>query len=680
MRGKFMADVTHQEPQGDVTDASTFNTEQLGFMCGIEVHQQLATGKLHSRQPSELFDVTIDTVPEDWPRYARKLRLASGEGGKVDVAARFEKRRNRSFVYIQSPNSGLIELDESPPLSHDSDALEVALTVSAMLGAKPVGAVQTMRKTVVDGSNTSGFQRTSLISTDGKLKTDTGDVGIDVLCLEEDSARKLDTIPTDQGEQVIYNLDRLGVPLIEIATSPDIQSPEHAKETAMALGRTLRDTRRVRRGLGSIRQDLNVSVACGDRVEIKGCQDLGWIPRIVRLEMVRQVHMYRLANELRSSLELPQLPPNRDRDDIGIESEVAEAVAKHIPLEYTDVTSAFASCESRMVSEGFAKGYTMLSLPLNGFAGKIGSKTLDVEGAQLPRLGRELAGAAKLAGVRGVFHSDELPAYGIEEVHVEAVRKQLELAPKDAFVLCLAPLWQARLALESVGRRARLAFHRIPQEVRNVVVKKGAPDDGTTTPMRPLPGGARMYPETDVPTIPIHGDYWQGIVENLPMRQEERMERLAQTELSEDQCKQLLSRELDDVFFDYHESKTKAWGTLLLEHESVQPAVLSTILTVREAGGITREGIEQVVDNFAQAHHVTVQEIEAYAGENDLVPADIGDLESIVEGIVLERIDFVQERGMGAMGPLMGVVMGACPGVDGKEVSAVLRAMIQRHS
>ena len=675
-----MADVTHQEPEGDVSDASTFNTEQLGFMCGIEVHQQLATGKLHSRQPSELFDVTIETVPADWPRYARKLRLASGEGGKVDVAARFEKRRNRSFVYIQSPNSGLIELDESPPLSHDSDALDVALTVSAMLGAKPVGAVQTMRKTVVDGSNTSGFQRTSLISTDGTLKTDTGDVGIDVLCLEEDSARKLDTIPTDHGEQVIYNLDRLGVPLIEIATSPDIQSPEHAKETAMALGRTLRDTRRVRRGLGSIRQDLNVSVACGDRVEIKGCQDLGWIPQIVRLEMVRQVHMYRLANELRSSLGLPPLPPNRDLDEIGIESEVTEAVAKHIPLEFSDVTNAFASCESRMVTEGLAKGYTMLSLPLNGFAGKIGSKTLDVEGAQLPRLGRELAGAAKLAGVRGVFHSDELPAYGIEKEHVEAVRKQLELASNDAFVLCLAPPWQARLALESVGRRARLAFHRIPQEVRNVVVKKGAPDDGTTTPMRPLPGGARMYPETDVPTIPIHDDFWQGIIQNLPMRQEERMARLTQTELSEDQCKQLLSRELDDVFFDHHESKTKAWGTLLLEHESVQPAVLSTILTVREAGGITREGIEQVVDNFAQAHRITIQEVEAYADENGLVPADVGDLESIVEGIVLERIDFVQDRGMGAMGPLMGVVMGACPGVDGKEVSAVLRAMIQRHS
>ena len=680
MRGKTMADVTHQEPQGDVTDASTFDTEQLGFMCGIEVHQQLATGKLHSRQPSVLFDVTIDTVPGDWPRYARKLRLASGEGGKVDVAARFEKRRNRSFVYIQSPNSGLIELDESPPLAHDSDALDVALTVSAMLGAKPVGAVQTMRKTVVDGSNTSGFQRTSLISTDGTLKTDTGDVGIDVLCLEEDSARKLDTISTGHGEQVIYNLDRLGVPLIEIATSPDIQSPEHAKETAMALGRALRDTRRVRRGLGSIRQDLNVSVACGDRVEIKGCQDLGWIPRIVRLEMVRQVHMYRLANDLRSSIGLPQLPPNREYDDASIESQVAETVAQHIPLEYFDVTTAFTSCESRMVVEGLSEGYTMLALPLKGFAGKIGSKTLDVDGAQLPRIGRELAGAAKLAGVRGVFHSDELPAYGIEEEHVEAVRKEIDIGPNDAFVLCLAPSWQARLALESVGRRARLAFHRIPQEVRNVVVKKGAPDDGTTTPMRPLPGGARMYPETDIPTIPIHGGHWQRITENLPMRQEERMQRLEQTELSEDQCKQLLSRELDDAFFDFHESKTKAWGTLLLEHESVYPAVLSQILSVREAGGITREGIEQVVNQFAQNRHVSTQEIETYANENNLVPADIGDLESIVEGIVLERIDFVQERGMGAMGPLMGVVMGACPGVDGKEVSAVLRTMIQRHS
>jgi len=390
--------------------------------------------------------------------------------------------------------------------------------------------------------------------------------------------------------------------------------------------------------------------------------------------------MYRLANELRSGLNLPPLPPNRELDDDAVESAVAEAASNHIPLMCTDVTSAFTSCESRMVKDGLDQGFTMIALPLKGFDGKIGSKTMDAEGAQLPRLGRELAGAAKLAGVRGVFHSDELPAYGIEENHVQEVRSVLDLDSKDAFVLCLAPDWQAHLALESVGQRARKAFHRIPQEVRNVVIKKGAPDDGTTTPMRPLPGGARMYPETDVPTILVTEDHWQRTIENLPMRQEERMERLKGTELSEDQCKQLLSRELDDVFFDTHSTKSKAWATMLLEYESVHPEVLSCILSVRENGGLTREGIEQTVEHFAQSRHVSAQEIQTFSEEHGLVPADVGDLELIVEQLVLERLDFVKERGMGAMGPLMGVVMGACPGVDGKEVSAVLRTIIQRHS
>jgi glutamyl-tRNA(Gln) amidotransferase subunit E len=172
------------EPEGDVATPAALDPPGLGFMCGIEVHQQLATGKLHSRQPGELHDITIDTLPEDWPRFTRRLRAARGEGGAVDVAARFEARRNRSFVYCQAPNAGLIELDEQPPLPHDQDALDISLTVSGMIGAKPVSLLQTMRKTVVDGSNTSGFQRTTLVATDGVLETEGGPVGVDVLCLE----------------------------------------------------------------------------------------------------------------------------------------------------------------------------------------------------------------------------------------------------------------------------------------------------------------------------------------------------------------------------------------------------------------------------------------------------------------------------------------------------------------
>ena len=422
-----MADAYVTEPEGDVSDANALDPEKIGFMCGLEVHQQLSTGKLHSRQSGELYDVSIDTVPDAWPRYSRKLRASRGEGGKVDVAARFESRRNRSFIYVQSPNAGLIELDDQPPLSHDKDALDIALIVSALVEAKPVSLFQTMRKTVVDGSNTSGFQRTTLISTDGKLSTDGGPVGIDVLCLEEDSARKLDTISTENGEQVIYNLDRLGLPLIEIATAPDVKSPEHAKQTAIALGRALRQTRRVRRGLGSIRQDLNVSIACGDRIEIKGCQDLSWIPRIIRLEMARQLHFYRLSNKLRSNLDLPLLPPDRRSTDNDVEFEVAKKVEQTLPLRMVDVSEIFSDCESKMVKNGLDKKYVMLALPLPGLNGLIGTKELDKEGAQLPRLGRELAGAAKLAGVKGVFHSDELPAYGIENTHVSSVSKELGL-------------------------------------------------------------------------------------------------------------------------------------------------------------------------------------------------------------------------------------------------------------
>ena len=214
--------VINMEPRGDIDSPSNLDPQSLGFMCGLEIHQQLDTGKLHSRMPSQLFDFSLAEIPDYWTRSERKLRAAQGEGGKIDITARFESRRNRSFVYIQPPNAGLIELDEAPPLNHDSDAVDTVLTMAAMMKAKPVSSMQAMRKTVVDGSNTSGFQRTTLVATDGSIETETGEVGIDVICLEEDSARKLDSELTTEGEIVYYTLDRLGMPLVEIATAPNI--------------------------------------------------------------------------------------------------------------------------------------------------------------------------------------------------------------------------------------------------------------------------------------------------------------------------------------------------------------------------------------------------------------------------------------------------------------------------
>ncbi len=242
--------MTSAGPPGDVADADNLDPAALGFMCGLEIHQQLATGKLHSRQPGVLYDHTIDTIPDTWGRVQRRLRAAEGEAGEVDIAARFEQRRNRSFVYVQSPNAGLIELDESPPDGHDADAVDIALTVSAMMAMDPVPLLQAMRKTVVDGSNTSGFQRTTMIATGGAIETESGVVGLSLLCLEEDSARKLDVHTTRHGEQVVYNLDRLGIPLIDIPTAPERPPPALAQEPPTPLAPVLRHPRPIRTSPG----------------------------------------------------------------------------------------------------------------------------------------------------------------------------------------------------------------------------------------------------------------------------------------------------------------------------------------------------------------------------------------------------------------------------------------------
>ena len=672
------------EPIGDISEPQSLDSVALGFMCGLEIHQQLATRKLHSRMPSELYEIKLDEIPDDWKRSIRRLRASEGEVGATDVAARFEQRRNRTFEYVQSPNAGLIELDEAPPRDHDSEAVDVVLTMAALMEANPIPRLQAMRKTVVDGSNTSGFQRTTIVATGGEIMVDSSKIGVDLISLEEDSARKLDTRLSDDGETVVYNLDRLGMPLVEVATSPDVRSPEHAKHTAIALGKILRDTRRVRRGLGSIRQDLNVSIACGDRVEIKGCQDLDWIPRIIRLEMARQLHFYRLANQLRKNASLPPLPPNRDLDSSPVENRVALSASKRIPLEIIDLSDPLSVCESQKVSNAVENGSSILAVRLPGFSGFLGSRTYDNQGAQLPRLGRELASAAKLAGVAGIFHSDELPAYGISESDVTIARENLELIEDDAFVLCVAPFWQAELALESVVNRARKAYHRITKEVRNVVIKKGKPLDGTTTALRPLPGGARMYPETDIPVLEITKRRWEDILGKLPLTSEERAIRLSALDISANQREAILNGELDDLLIEGIEGplqlQARSWASALLDHGSEKPKSLAAAVHLIEVGKMTRDGLEKlIIESKEEELEAIIQWMTLESVSRGLVPADNNSIQLAVEEVLEERGEYVRDKGMAAIGPLMGMVMGKLGGAaDGKIVSEILKQNINK--
>jgi len=247
---------------------------------GLEIHQQLDTHKLFCECESKLSDNIKFTVK-------RYLHPVAGESGKIDIAAAFEKAKQKYYIYEVTDNSCLVELDEEPPHLLNEEALKIALDIAESLNMQIIPVIQVMRKTVVDGSNTSGFQRTLLLAVNGYVEVEGKKIRIETLCLEEDSARKI----KEEKDYVVYRLDRLGIPLVEITTAPDIDNPELAKKVAEKIGLILRLTGKVKRGLGTIRQDLNVSIEGGEKVEIKGVQDLKLIPKIVELEAKRQENL-----------------------------------------------------------------------------------------------------------------------------------------------------------------------------------------------------------------------------------------------------------------------------------------------------------------------------------------------------------------------------------------------------
>ncbi len=250
---------------------------EVKIKAGIEIHQQLDTHKLFCHCPSILRN--------DKPEYEikRKLHAVAGETGEIDIAAEYEVGKDMEFIYQGYDTNCLVELDEEPPYEINKEALQIAVQISLLLNCEILNVSQIMRKTVIDGSNTAGFQRTILIARNGFIKTSFGKVGIDNIQLEEDSARLIEK----KNNEVIFRLDRLGIPLVEIGTCPDIKNPEQAKEVALILGDILRACK-VKRGIGTIRQDVNISIENHPRVEIKGFQDVRNLVSVLENEIKRQ--------------------------------------------------------------------------------------------------------------------------------------------------------------------------------------------------------------------------------------------------------------------------------------------------------------------------------------------------------------------------------------------------------
>jgi len=451
---------------------------------GLEIHQRLLTHKLFCNCPSELNDEKEPTLV-----VRRYLHPVFSELGEIDLAAMAEFEKSRMFEYQAFARSNcLVELDEEPPFPLNIDALKIAIEIALHLNAKIADEIHIMRKIVIDGSNTTGFQRTAVIGFNGYVETSKGRIGIPFIALEEESAG---IVEAKEG-RVVYRLDRLGIPLVEISTTPDIKDPEHLKEVAEKIGLILRATGKVARGIGTIRQDLNVSVEGGARVEIKGAQELKLLPALIENEVRRQKKLIAVIEEIRK------------RKGYGVK-EGAKII---------DVSDILAGTSSSLIKRALENGEVVLGIRLQRHAGILGTELQPGK-----RYGTELSDYAKQAGVKGIIHSDEdLFKYGFEEDEIESIKKRLSVGEGDAFVLVAAKMNVAEKALANVIERA--SIERVPEETRR------ANPDGTTSYLRPLPGRARMYPETDVLPVLVDEKLISEVRKGMGISYESRRESL----------------------------------------------------------------------------------------------------------------------------------------------------------
>lgn len=516
----------------------------IGLKVGLEIHVQLNTDK-------KLFCDCPTEFGKDKIRFIRELRPSLSELGEIDPAAKFEWEKGRKYEYIFTENTCLIESDEEPPKEINKEALLISLALAKFFNMRIPDEIYVMRKIVIDGSNVSGFQRTALIGINGYIEIDGKKYGIQSLCLEEDAARKVE----EKENVIVYNLDRLGVPLIEVATSPDIEDPYEAEKVAKRIGQSILLTGKAKRVLGSIRQDINISIKNGAKIEIKGVQYLSLIPKVIEYEVMRQLRLLEIKEELNKRLRKEELDEN-----------------------IYDITEIMKDSKSKIIQNALKNNGKVLAIRLKKFKGILGKELQPGR-----RFGTELSDYAKLYGVKGLFHSDELPNYGISEEEVNKIYKYLNLSEEDAFILIADIKERAENALKIVLERIKIAFDRIPEETR------AANLDGTTKFMRPRPGASRMYPETDIQPIIINEEILKECDKYLPEPIDRKFDRfIKEYGLS----KELANEIINDIRLSLFEDLVK-------KYKNIEPKLIANIL-VNNLRYLRREGynVDEIPDEI----------------------------------------------------------------------------------
>ena len=619
--------------------------KKIGLKVGIEVHQELATQhKLFCRCPPKLSEAEPEYT------FLRRLRPSQSELGEIDPAALFEFLKGKTIKYEgDHTTSCLVEMDEEPPGPLDAETLDLTLSFALMVNSYPMDEVHVMRKTVVDGSNTGGFQRTCVVSLGGVVEVDGKRYGVQQISLEEDAARNVG----EEGSIIRYRLDRLGIPLMEIATAPDMHDPVEVQKVALRVGSLLRATGKVRRGLGTIRQDVNVSIMNGKVVEIKGVQDLPLMPTIVEYEAQRQWNLLEIRDELVKR---------------GVKP--ADIVDAQI-----DVSSVFKATESKILRSAMKAGGMVKAVRLPGFAGLTGRELCPGR-----RLGTEMSDHAKYrGGVKGIFHTDELPGYSITQPEVDALRRFVGAAEGDAVVIVADEAEKARRALTAVVERARDVFNGIPLETR------ATNPDGTTRFTRPRPGAARMYPETDVKAITITPEHLASLGETLPEMPEAKLKRFqSDYDLNEKLAKQIVDSDYMSLFEELardHSALTTLAAVTLTEElkrlqrdgvpvETLTDEAIRGTFSLVDSGEVVKESVPAMLTWLVQNPAKPAKEAIAVLGLGLLSEAQLA---SIVEAKIKVSSELVAKMGEKAAGPIMGMVMGE---VRGRAKAADVQTMI----
>ncbi|MCX6556512.1 MAG: Glu-tRNA(Gln) amidotransferase subunit GatE [Candidatus Aminicenantes bacterium] len=487
------------------TEAAAY--AKLGFKCGLEVHQQLKTAKkLFCHCPAGRYHEHDDFDAE----IVRHMRPTLSELGEYDGTALMEFKTRKVVVYrIKNETTCTYEIDDTPPFLLNPEAVEIAMGIALLLKTNIVGEFHITRKQYLDGSIPTGFQRTGILGIEGEIPLSRKTVRIIQLSIEEDSCREI----SDIGHTRIYSTDRLGMPLIETVTYPDMKTPDEAAEAAQYIRFLARSTGKVRTGIGAAREDVNVSINGGTRVEIKGVAHIARIPELVHNEAFRQKALLEIKQELaKRSVDSGQWAPVHktvDPDALPVDlSRLKESLEKKMRLLAVNLP-------------GFRGILSFFTQPGKMFADEISERLKVIACLEQPNL----------------LHSEALAPAGNEETFA-CIRKLLKGGEADAQLLFWAADDDVKTALETIAERCKLAFLGVPNETR-----KGFAD-GTTIFERVLPGPDRMYPDTDSAPIPVEEELIVRARAGIPVDVHARFAQFRQWRVPEDTFAFLLKHNL----------------------------------------------------------------------------------------------------------------------------------------